>query len=437
MTKTPRNVLVVVARGLQLGAIGCYGNGWIDTPALDRLASEGVVFDQHFADAASPEGARAAWRSGLYNLPATAAPPGKETHDLLERLTVHGVPCCLITDARRPLPPSFVHGWSEVHLATPTEDDTPLEATLAVAEKRLKQGLGDSGFLLWVEFANLLPPWETPMDFQEPYFSNEPLEEDDEEGPIDEDEEEEDPLTPLEDPEPGLVDPEDDDFYLRLQTTHGAAVTYLDAGLAQLLETLNDLEMADKTLVIVLSDSGQALAEHGVIGPIRPWLHEEIVHLPLLIRLPGHIEGGRRVAALTQAVDLAPTLADFFGLAPLPCHGQSLVPLWRGEMDHVRDYICAGLQVGEGIEWCLRTPDWAFLLPVQPLPDDPTRTPHLYVKPDDRWEVNNVVQHHLDWSEVLEQTLRAFVAATRQPGSFQPPPLPEEFETDEPDEERK
>ncbi len=60
MNDTPSKVLVIVARGLQLGALGCYGNGWIDTPALDRLAAEGVVFDQHFADAASPEGARAA-----------------------------------------------------------------------------------------------------------------------------------------------------------------------------------------------------------------------------------------------------------------------------------------------------------------------------------------------------------------------------------------
>ena len=48
----------------------------------------------------------------------------------------------------------------------------------------------------------------------------------------------------------------------------------------------------------------------------------------------------------------------------------------------------------------------------------------LYVKPDDRWEVNNVVQHHLEWTEVLVETLRAFMTATRQPSPFQPPALP-------------
>ena len=75
-----------------------------------------------------------------------------------------------------------------------------------------------------------------------------------------------------------------------MRTTYGAAVTYLDAGIGQLLETLQDLKLADQTLVLVVSDCGQALGEHGLVGPIRPWLHEEIVHLPLLVRLPGMAE---------------------------------------------------------------------------------------------------------------------------------------------------
>jgi hypothetical protein len=48
----------------------------------------------------------------------------------------------------------------------------------------------------------------------------------------------------------------------------------------------------------------------------------------------------------------------------------------------------------------------------------------LYVKPDDRWEVNNVRQHHLELAERLEQTLRGFVEATRHPGPLRPPELP-------------
>src|SRR5258708_1728642 len=43
-------VVVFIARGLQASSIGCYGNDWIATPALDQLAGEGVVFDWHYDD---------------------------------------------------------------------------------------------------------------------------------------------------------------------------------------------------------------------------------------------------------------------------------------------------------------------------------------------------------------------------------------------------
>jgi hypothetical protein len=72
------------------------------------------------------------------------------------------------------------------------------------------------------------------------------------------------------------------------------------------------------------------------------------------------------------------------------------------------------------MEWMLRTPEWSFLLPVQS-----PRPPQLFVKPDDRWEVNNVYQHHLEYAEGLERTLRAFVETTGRPGPLQIPDLPE------------
>jgi hypothetical protein len=60
---------------------------------------------------------------------------------------------------------------------------------------------------------------------------------------------------------------------------------------------------------------------------------------------------------------------------------------------------------------------------------DPPRPPQLYVKPDDRWEINDLRQHHLELSEGFEQTLRAFVDATDRPGSLQMPELRMAMET--------
>jgi hypothetical protein len=75
------------------------------------------------------------------------------------------------------------------------------------------------------------------------------------------------------------------------------------------------------------------------------------------------------------------------------------------------------------VQLALRTPEWAFLLPVAEGPAGPPGRPQLYVKPDDRWEVNDVLQHHLDLAEHLEQVLRGFVEATHRPGPLEPPQL--------------
>src|SRR5439155_10403244 len=65
--------LVIIVRGLHLGYLGCYGNEWIATPGFDRLAAEGAVFDQHFADWPSAEGAMRAWQTARYVFPGVAA----------------------------------------------------------------------------------------------------------------------------------------------------------------------------------------------------------------------------------------------------------------------------------------------------------------------------------------------------------------------------
>ncbi len=416
--------VVVIARGLQLGALGCYGNPWIDTPALDGLAAEGVVFDQHFADAADPAGARRAWRSGRYHLPGpTSAHESCSTPDLLDSLRSQRIRTCLIADNSQPIPNGFATGWDEVERVTAEEETTTLEATLEAAGAALLRLEQRDNWLLWIELTTPLPPWNVPEEYQAPYFTEEPIEDEDEQA--EEEEQASEPLTPLTEIASGPVDPDDDYLYLSIQTSFAAAVTYLDAGIGQLLEALAGVEGGDEVLILVTTDIGQNLGEHGIVGPVRPWLHAQVVHLPLLVRLPRRAEAGRRVDALTQAVDLAATLADWFH-APLPdAHGRSLLPLVRGETETIRPYACAGLQVGESIEYALRTPEWAFLLPQQVCSEDAPRMPRLYVKPDDRWEMNDVLQHHQELAEQLEKTLRDFVTATSQPGPLQVPPLPE------------
>ncbi len=425
-------VLVITARGLHLGYIGAYGNDWIDTPALDRLAAEGVVFDQHIADCPEPAGARRAWRSGLHHLPlaeeSVSAPlPG---HDLVRLLKNRGVVTALVLDESRPAPTEFSADWDVVIEAGPDDEGTALDYALEGTAQALESLAESDHWLLWIDLATLLPPWEVPDEFLDRCFGepavedNEEADEDDEEDEEEREEEvEEEPLEPLLDPSLGTVDPRDEETFLRLQRSYAAAVAYVDAGVELLLKELEGRQLLDDVLVIFTTDHGFPLAEHGLVGLHRPWLHDELVHLPLLMRLPKAAEAGRRVDVLTQPADLMPTLLEAFGVEPPTVHGHSLLPLARGAGDELRPYACSGLSIGRALEWSLRTPEWALLLPVSAELGDTPRSPQLFVKPDDRWEVNDVRQHHLERAEHMEAVLRACPEALRRPGPLQLPEM--------------
>jgi len=411
-------VLVIVPCGWQLGSVGCYGNDWVQTPGLDRLAAEGVVFDQHYADCPDAAGARASWRTGCYHLPLP-----KEDHpppapaDLVRLLRGGDVGTALVIDGSRPFADEFVAGWEQVTVISGAGAGSALERTLEVAGEALDRLAGRDQWLLWVELGTLLPPWDIPEEYWDLYFRQEAADEEEAGGDDGE------AAGPLPDPPAGLLEKTDVATLRRLQDTYAGAVSYVDAGLGALLDDLGARGLDEEVAVLVTTDRGLALGEHGVVGEERPWLHDEVIHLPLVVRLPGRAEAGRRVSALTQAVDLLPTLLDLFGLPPAPVHGQSLVPLLRAEAGAARAYAAAGLRAGAAVEWALRTPEWGFVLPLRPSAGDPDRRPKLYVKPDDRWEVNNVVQHHPALAEHLEAVLRGFVAATRQAGPLRPPVL--------------
>jgi arylsulfatase A-like enzyme len=380
---------VITAPGMHLGYVGAYGNDWIDTPALDALAAESVVFDQHIADCPDPAAPHQGWRTGRYAFPFPGDGNGSSqpgASDLFDLLRARGVITCQLTG------------------------DTSLEAALERLEEAFDEQDEIADWLIWLDLETLLPPWDVPDEFHV------------EEPELDEDAEEADeaPPPPIIGPSPALLDQADTKTILRLQRGYAAAMTFLDAGLAQLLDSLSERGLLDDMLLVLTTDRGQALGEHGVVGDFRPWLHEELVHVPLIVRLPGGSGAGRRVAHLTQPVDLMSTLLEAFGASADAVHGRSLWPLLQGKDEPVRAYACTGLRAHDQLEWAIRTPEWSFLLPVE---GESERRSMLFRKPDDRWEVNDVSLQHLELTEQLEQTVRAFMEATRRPGPFEPPAL--------------
>jgi len=108
------------------------------------------------------------------------------------------------------------------------------------------------------------------------------------------------------------------------------SIRYVDHHVGAFLDELRRAGRYDKSLIIVSADHGESFSkEYGGHG--GPGLHEDLVHIPLIVKLPAQSEG-KRVAELSEQVDLAPTILELAGIRPLhPGEGISLVPALRGE----------------------------------------------------------------------------------------------------------
>ena len=346
--------VVVFLKGCPTAALGPYGNERVATPALDALAAGGVVFDQHFASRPEPAGVLA------------FRPPA-------------GQPSAVVRHCRpeNDSPPEFYAGWGRLFDARPAPaDPSPLSALLRVLPDAVAAAAGG---LLWVECDRLTPPWDVPAEVFAEYIED-VLEDDEEYG---------EPIRPWVDPPAGWFDADDLASWELLHRTLAAAVTTFDADLGHLFGKLCEL-LPDATLVLT-ADHGHPLGEHGVIGRFRPHLHEELVHLPLIVRLPGDAEAGRRVSGLTQPEDVADWLAGGNGVGRLLC----------GEVDAIRPQVVSRLPD----EAAVRTAEWAYVKPLIADPDDDPRGPLLFRKPADRAEVLNVAGEYADVVEGYERLL--------------------------------
>lgn len=106
-----------------------------------------------------------------------------------------------------------------------------------------------------------------------------------------------------------------------------ASVSFVDAQIGRVLNALDKLQLADNTIVVLLSDHGYHLGEHLGIWQKRT-LFEEGARAPLVIRAPGAAGNGRACARIVEFVDIFPTLADLASLTPpASLDGRSLRPL--------------------------------------------------------------------------------------------------------------
>ena len=180
----------------------------------------------------------------------------------------------------------------------------------------------------------------------------------------------------------------------QLRDLYDACILYTDEQVGKLLAALEELELDDRTIVVVLSDHGEQFLEHGKFE--HDELYDELLRVPLIVRVPNGVGGftaGLRPTPTVRLVDVMPTLLDLLGLEePKHLQGRSLLPL-LAEEEMIPRYLFAQHR-SEGLS-ALRAGSWKL---IQGAPD-----PQLFNLERDPDERHNRSESH---PELLGSALR-------------------------------
>jgi choline-sulfatase len=365
MTTRQPNVLVVIADQLAASGLGAYGNPLTRAPTLDRLASGGVVFEHAYCASPLCVPSRGSLMTGMLPSRTGAIDNGAELaasiptfahylrvlgyrtvlsgkmhfvgpdqlHGFEERVTADVYPAGLdwvpdwnLASSER-LP--WYHDMSSVQRAGAVRASLQLDFDEEVAF-RARRAIVDSArarrrrpLLLVTSFTHPHDPYEVPARLWESYSGltvDPPAV----------------PMLPLEDQDPHsrrLLEMFEHDRYpadlartLAARRAYSAAISLVDEHVASMLGTLEDVGMADETIVVVTADHGDMLGERGLWYKMS--FFDGSARVPLIVHQPSGI-AARRVSTPVSLLDLGPTLVGLAGGWPdggpaAPLDGRSL-----------------------------------------------------------------------------------------------------------------
>ncbi|MFB5675966.1 sulfatase-like hydrolase/transferase [Paenibacillus terreus] len=127
----------------------------------------------------------------------------------------------------------------------------------------------------------------------------------------------------------------------KLVAVYYGMISLMDKYIGKILDKLDELGLAENTLVVFTTDHGHFFGQHGLQAK-GGFHYEDLIKLPFIVRYPGHVPAGRRSDAIQSLVDLAPTFLSFCGL-PIPpsMTGIDQKEVWLGRKEQVREHaIC-------------------------------------------------------------------------------------------------
>ncbi len=378
------------------GAAWCgpYGNTFVNTPALNRLASQSLLVEWMIAQSPDLNAAYASyWRGGdgsPQSLAARAREAGWDTTLVTDEAELAGIgaasdfsECSLTSEAV--LDQQTLDQLARSVAQTRTAD------LLAVAAEKLTGRASPQ--LLWVHSQGMQGPWDAPWKERLQFVEHE---------------DDPQPSRSSTPPQRNLSLDADPDIAFGAMQCYAAQVQAIDQCLEVMFQgILESGSPAQQPWVIVTSPRGYPLGEHLRIGPCDEALYGELLHVPLLVRPPGGLTIARRYPAILQPDDLGRWLSWLVQYESATARDVDQVADAAQDQDQA---AAAALQeltqlarpsavARHGRQVAMRTAAWHAL-------QDADDVFELYVKPDDRWEANEIGQRCPEEAEKLRQALR-------------------------------
>jgi len=298
----PPNVLLITIDTVRADHIGAYGATKAATPAIDRLAREGVRFADATTQAPLTGPAHAAILTGRYparfgvrDNASAPIPPGVTS--IAELFKSNGYRTAGFVGAFILGPEyGFAHGFDAFDASF-----ARFNTGMKLQAQRRGAEVTDAA-VAWIgqqsnpQSAIRNPPWFAWVHLYDAH-------------------------APYDPPAP---------FRTRFQTSpYDGEIAYVDSCVARLVATLEQAGQLDRTLVVVIADHGEGLGDHGE-AEHGLFLYESVLHVPWVMRLPGGASGGAVVKTQVRAIDAMPTMAAIAGLTASNVDGENVMPIVRG-----------------------------------------------------------------------------------------------------------
>jgi len=391
-----RNVIFIVVDALRADHVGAYGHSRPTTPFLDRFAEQSVLFERAYSATSWTLPSLASYMSSVYpSVHGLRKRPDQEDHNrlpeefvtLAESLSEHGLHTASITaqpwlSDQTGLTQGFDH-VSTVGNATHVDEAHQVTRALTAWLRENHE----QPFFLYAHYMGPHSPYEAPPRYKGRFTAE--LERTATVDRFEQLYEEQNQLLAYREivthaRDEGLTAA--DIEYLSAQ--YDEKLAYADSQLGVLFDEVRQLGLLDDTLIVITADHGEAFFEHGTIFHGQH-VHEELVRVPLIVRLPGARMADRRVVSVAETIDIYPTIHDVLELSvPEGIQGQSLVPLMHGEEGD-------GVAFSEGFGYRIATRDWSSLYDYSMTPERtdtivPRAMYHLATDPLERVELDPV-----------------------------------------------